>query len=294
MPQSWVSVGLVQFAMGDDRTANVERAVKGVREAAERGAEIVCLPELFASKYFCQVHDHTCFDWAEPLDGPTVKVVAQIAKERSITVLASIFERRTAGIYHNTLVTLGPAGDVLGVYRKTHIPDDPQFQEKFYFAPGDLGFVSVPTPKARVGMLVCWDQWYPEAARLTALQGAQILFYPTAIGWLPEEKAQYGAEQLSAWQTIQRSHAIANGLFVVAVNRSGVERSTAGEIEFWGHSFVTAPSGAVLGECDAGEHVLVTRCDLNQIEETRRVWPFFRDRRIDIYGGLVQRWGKEQ
>lgn len=290
MHQNWVSVGLVQHSMGLDRAANVERAVAGVREAAERGAQIVCLPELFASTYFCQVSDPMFFEWAEALDGPTVTAVAQVAKECKVTVLTSIFERRAAGVYHNTLLVLGPSGDTLGVYRKTHIPEDPQFHEKFYFTQGDLGFKVVQTPLASLGLLVCWDQWFPEAARLTAMQGAQILFYPTAIGWLPEEKSQYGVDQLSAWQTIQRSHAIANGVFVVAVNRAGTEKSAAGEIEFWGHSFVAAPSGAVLGECGAGEQTLVVRCDLQQIEETRRIWPFFRDRRIDLYSPLESRW----
>jgi N-carbamoylputrescine amidase len=294
MQHNWVSVGLVQHAMGLDRAGNVERSIAGIREASERGAQLVCLPELFASTYFCQVADPAFFDWAEPLDGPTVRAVSAVAKECNVSVLTGIFERRTAGLYHNTLLAIGPDGETQGVYRKTHIPDDPQFHEKFYFTQGDLGFKTVQTQGAEVGMLVCWDQWFPEAARLTAMAGAQILFYPTAIGWLPEEKAQYGAEQLSAWQTMQRSHAIANGVFVVAVNRTGTEVSSAGEIEFWGHSFVAGPSGSVLGECGVGEQTLVVRCDLAQIEETRRIWPFFRDRRVDLYGPLATRWTGSQ
>lgn len=285
-----VRVGLVQSATTDDKQANVARAVAGVKDAAARGAHVVCLQELFAGPYFCQLEDAALFDLAESLDGPTVTAVADAARSAGVVVLASVFERRAAGVYHNTLVVLGPDGGTLGVYRKMHIPDDPLYYEKFYFTPGDLGFLAVKTPVAKVGTLVCWDQWYPEAARLTAMAGAELLFYPTAIGWHPAEKAEYGAQQLAAWQTIQRSHAIANGVFVVAVNRVGHEGPKDGGLQFWGRSFVADPSGTVLAEAGEGEEVLVVDCDLARMEDVRRNWPFFRDRRIDAYGGLTRRY----
>lgn len=285
-----VRVGLVQSATTEDKQANVARAVAGVKDAAARGARVVCLQELFAGPYFCQREDAALFDLAESLDGPTVKAVADAAKSAGVVVLASVFERRAAGVYHNTLVVLGPDGGTLGVYRKMHIPDDPLYYEKFYFTPGDLGFLAVETPVAKVGTLVCWDQWYPEAARLTAMAGAELLFYPTAIGWHPAEKAEYGAQQLAAWQTIQRSHAIANGVFVIAVNRVGHEGPEDGGLQFWGRSFVADPSGTVLAEAGEGEEVLVVDCDLARMEDVRRNWPFFRDRRIDAYGGLTRRY----
>jgi N-carbamoylputrescine amidase len=283
-------VGLVQSAIGPDKKANVDKAIRGIREAASRGATLVCLQELFASPYFCQIEDAALFDLAEPIPGPTTEVVAAAARDSAVTVVASVFERRAAGIYHNSIVIYGPDGRELSRYRKMHIPDDPQYYEKFYFTPGDLGFVACPTPSAIVGPLICWDQWYPEAARLTALRGAELLCYPTAIGWLPRDKAEFGAAQLSAWQTIQRSHAIANGVFVVAVNRVGVERSGNDEIEFWGRSFVADPSGVVLAEAGSDEQVLVVECDLAKIEATRRGWPFLRDRRVDAFGDLTKRW----
>jgi N-carbamoylputrescine amidase len=292
MTSSPLKVGLVQHSCSERKADNVAKSLRGIAEAAQRGAHVVCLQELFASPYFCQVDDPRFFEWAEPLDGPTAQAVAAAAKQHGVTVLASIFERRAPGLHHNTLLTIGPTGETLNVYRKMHIPDDPQFREKFYFAPGDTGFQCVNTPHAKLGPLVCWDQWYPEAARLTALQGAEMLFYPTAIGWLPEEKAEFGADQVDAWHTIQRSHAIANGVFTVSVNRMGTERSAAGEIEFWGRSFVCAPSGRVLAEAGAGEEVLVVDCDLTHVATTREIWPFFRDRRIDAYAGLTARWGK--
>jgi N-carbamoylputrescine amidase len=285
-----IRVGLVQQACTDSRETNVERAVSGLRAAKEQGAELVCLPELFAGPYFCQVEDPAEFDRAESLDGPTLTRLGEAATELSLDVLVSVFERRSAGLYHNTLVHLGPDGQQRAVYRKMHIPNDPQFEEKFYFTPGDLGFVTSDAGGARVGLLVCWDQWYPEAARLSSLRGAQILFYPTAIGWMPEETADH-ADQLAAWQTMQRAHAIANGVFVVAVNRVGTETSRAGSIRFWGHSFVCSPSGRVLCQAEEEECVLVTDCDLGAIERQRRIWPFFRDRRIDAYQGLLERWG---
>ena len=283
-------IGLVQTSSSPKKAENVDKALQGIGEAAARGAEIVCLQELFASPYFCQEEDAAAFELAEPLDGPTVQAVAKAARERGVTVIASVFERRAPGVYHNSIVVLGPTGERLGVYRKMHIPDDPQFMEKYYFTPGDLGFQTVSTPRAAVGPLICWDQWYPEAARLTALRGAEVLVYPTAIGWLPEEKAEHGASQLDAWQTVQRGHAIANGVFVVAVNRVGTEGPPERCIEFWGHSFVCDPFGRVIAEAGAGEEVLIAECDLKGIEETRQIWPFLRDRRIDAYAGLDKRW----
>jgi N-carbamoylputrescine amidase len=288
-----VRVGVVQMPAGDSaREANVARAVSGIHEAAQRGAELVCLQELFATPYFCQVESAELFDLAEPVDGPTNTAIARAAKEAEVSVLSSFFERRAPGLYHNTALLFGPAGESLGMYRKMHIPDDPQYYEKFYFTPGDLGFVSLRTGKVNVGPLVCWDQWYPEAARLTTLAGAELLLYPTAIGWLPQDKPVYGKDQLNAWQTMQRSHAIANGVFVVAANRVGVEKSPAGEIEFWGHSFICDPYGKVIAEADEGASVLVADCDLGLIEQARRGWPFLRDRRIDAYGGLERRFGR--
>jgi N-carbamoylputrescine amidase len=287
-----VRVGVVQMPAGDDsRDVNLERAVAGVREAARQGAELVCLQELFATPYFCQREDASLFDLAEAVDGPTNTAVARAAKEAGVSVLSSFFERRAPGLYHNTAVLFGTRGESLGMYRKMHIPDDPQYYEKFYFTPGDLGFVSLQTGKLQVGPLVCWDQWYPEAARLTALAGAELLLYPTAIGWLPEDKPTYGPDQLNAWQTMQRSHAIANGVFVVVANRVGVEQSGDDAIEFWGHSFICDPYGKVIAEASTDAAVLVAECDLGLIEKARRGWPFLRDRRIDAYAGLERRFG---
>ena len=290
MPHT-VTLGLVQMAMRRDKASNVAKARDGIADAARRGAQIVCLPELFASPYFCQVQDPELFELAEPVPGPTSDAIAAAAREHHVAVVTPLFERRAAGIYHNSLVVYGPDGAALGMYRKMHIPDDPLFYEKYYFTPGDLGFVTVPTPFATLGPLICWDQWYPEAARVTALQGAQILCYPTAIAWHPKEKARFGADQLAAWQTIQRSHAIANGVFVAAVNRVGHEGPADGGLEFWGHSFVADPFGVVLAEAGEGEETLVVPLDLSRQEEVRRNWPFLRDRRIDAYGGITQRFG---
>lgn len=284
-----LTVGLVQAKVEKDKPKTVEKTAERVREAARRGAKLVCLQELFASEYFCQSEDHAQFELAEPIPGPTTEAMAKVAKEVGVSIVVPLFERRAAGVYHNSLVVVGPSGEILGHYRKMHIPDDPLFYEKFYFTPGDLGFVAVSTPGATVGPLICWDQWYPEAARLTALRGAELLVYPTAIGWHPSEKAEYGASQLSAWQTIQRAHAIANGVFVVAVNRVGHEGPKGGGIEFWGHSFVADPFGVVLAEAGEGEEVLVVECDLGRVEEVRRNWPFLRDRRIDAYAGIGSR-----
>jgi N-carbamoylputrescine amidase len=284
-----LSVGLVQTKVAESKAATIEKTAERVREAARRGATLVCLQELFASEYFCQSEDAAHFALAESIPGPTTQAMAKVAKEAGVSIVVPLFERRAAGVYHNSLVVVGPNGDILGQYRKMHIPDDPLFYEKFYFTPGDLGFVAVPTPGTMVGPLICWDQWYPEAARLTALRGAEILVYPTAIGWHPSEKAKYGASQLSAWQTIQRAHAIANGVFVVAVNRVGHEGPKDGGLDFWGHSFVADPFGVVLAEAGEDEDVLVVECDLGRVEEVRQNWPFLRDRRIDAYGGIGAR-----
>jgi N-carbamoylputrescine amidase len=290
MTQRHVKLGLVQSSVGPDKSANLAKTAKLVADVAARGAKLVCLQELFASEYFCQREDAALFDLAEPVPGPTTEAMAAVAKQHGVSIVTPVFERRAAGVYHNSLVVIGPKGDITGLYRKMHIPDDPLFYEKYYFTPGDLGFMSIPTPEAVVGPLICWDQWYPEAARLTALSGAEILVYPTAIGWHPKEKAQYGAAQLSAWQTIQRSHAIANGVFVVSVNRVGHEGPKDGGLDFWGHSFVADPFGVVLAEAGEGEETLVVDIDLARIEETRRNWPFLRDRRIDAFGGLSSRY----
>ena len=283
-------VGCVQMRCGTDPAANVERAVAGVREAAGRGAGIVCLPELFRTQYFCQREDAALFDLAEPIPGPTSDRMAALAKELGVAIIASLFERRAAGVYHNTAVVLDGDGRMAGRYRKMHIPDDPLYYEKFYFTPGDLGFNAFDTQVGKVGTLVCWDQWYPEGARLTALAGADVLFYPTAIGWHPSEKAEYGERQVGAWQTIQRSHAIANGVYVVVPNRVGHEGDAGGGIEFWGASFVCDPFGTIVAEAPRdAEAVLVVECDRTLQEDVRRNWPFLRDRRIDAYGGITQR-----
>ena len=283
-------VGLVQMRCTPDPAANVAAAVAHIREAAARGAGVVCLPELFRTEYFCQREDVALFDLSEPVPGPTTDALAAVARDTGVVVVGSIFERRAAGVYHNTAVVLDADGRLAGRYRKMHIPDDPLYYEKFYFTPGDLGFVAVPTRVGPVGTLVCWDQWYPEAARLTALAGADILFYPTAIGWHPREKAEVGARQLAAWQTIQRAHAIANGVYVAAVNRVGHEGPAGGGLEFWGGSFVADPFGAVIAEAGAAtEEVLVAECDRAHLEDVRRNWPFLRDRRVDAYGPITRR-----
>jgi len=286
-----VRLGLVQMACGPDPAANLAKAIAGVRQAADLGAQIVCLPELFRNQYFCQTEDHANFALAEPVPGPSTAALADVARERGVVIIASLFEKRTEGLYHNTAAVIDADGSYLGKYRKMHIPDDPRFYEKFYFTPGDLGFRAWDTRFGRIGVLVCWDQWYPEAARLTALHGAQILFYPTAIGWLPLEREEHGEHQQSAWETIQRSHAIANGVFVCAVNRVGHEGAPAPEgIHFWGGSFVVDPGGRVLVRAGAAEEVLTVDVDLTKVNESRTHWPFLRDRRIDAYSDLSQRY----
>ncbi len=280
-----LKVGLIQTHASDDPKENLARQLTLIDQAANKGAQVVCTQELFSSTYFCQEEDAAFFDLAEEIPGPTTEALAQKAKQHGIVIVGSIFERRAKGLYHNTAAVLDADGKYLGKYRKMHIPDDPRFYEKFYFAPGDLGFKVFDTKFGRIGTLVCWDQWYPEAARLTALQGADILFYPTAIGtWTGE--MEYKETQHQAWHTIQRSHAVANGCFVVAVNRVGKE----GELEFWGHSFVAKPMGIVAAEAGEKEEVMVVELDMAEIEKARRGWPFFRDRRIDAYQGLVQRY----
>jgi N-carbamoylputrescine amidase len=284
-------VALIQMRCSLDPDENLDRACAMLRQAASQGARVACLPELFRTQYFCQVEDASRFDLAEPIPGTTTEALASVARQTKMVIVGSIFERRAAGIYHNTALIFDTDGTLRGKYRKMHIPDDPLYYEKYYFTPGDLGFRAFDTSVARIGSLVCWDQWYPEAARLTALQGAEILFYPTAIGWHPSEKAEFGPAQSSAWETIQRSHAIANGVFVAAVNRVGHEGPPSGGLEFWGRSFLTDPFGRVLAAASEDkEEILIATCDLRLQEETRRNWPFLRDRRIDAYGPITQRF----
>jgi N-carbamoylputrescine amidase len=286
-------VGLVQMAMSADPDRNLEKAVAKVEEAAAGGAAVVCLPELYRSPYFCQKEDPRLFDLAEPVPGPSTETLGRVARDKQVVVIAPIFERRAPGLYHNSAAILDANGQLVGLYRKMHIPDDPAFYEKFYFTPGDLGFRAFDTRAGRIGALICWDQWYPEGARLTALQGAAVLFYPTAIGWHPHEKQQHGADQRSAWRTIQRSHAIANGVYVAAVNRVGQEGSPDGGpgLEFWGSSFLADPFGVVVAEATVdAEQIVRGEVDLGRIEEVRRNWPFLRDRRIDAYAGIDRRF----
>ena len=284
-------VALIQMRCSTDPDDNLRRACAMLREAAARGAQMACLPELFRTQYFCQAEDAALFDLAEPIPGPTTEALAAVARETGMVVVGSIFERRTAGVYHNTAVVLDADGALRGRYRKMHIPDDPLYYEKYYFTPGDLGFKTFDTAFGRVGTLVCWDQWYPEAARLTALKGAEILFYPTAIGWHPAEKAEFGAAQASAWETMQRTHAIANGVYVAAVNRVGHEGPADGGLEFWGGSFLADPFGRILARAGRDtEEILIADCDPKLQEETRRNWPFLRDRRIDAYAPITERF----
>jgi N-carbamoylputrescine amidase len=282
-----IVVAMVQMTGQASKARNVEKAVERIAQAAAAGAHVVCLQELFAGQYPCQSEDHRRFDEAEPIPGPTSDALAEAARRHGVVVIGSLFERRAPGLFHNTAVVFDADGALAGMYRKMHIPDDPLYYVKFYFTPGDLGFRSFQTRYARVGVCVCWDQWYPEAARLTALSGAQIIFYPTAIGWLPDEKQAYGASQHSAWETMMRSHAIANGVFVAAANRTGVE----GQLDFWGASFVADPNGNVLARASHDkEETLLVECQLDKIEFVRTHWPFLRDRRIDAYGDLTKRY----
>jgi N-carbamoylputrescine amidase len=290
MSPNSIILGLVQMRCGLDPEVNMARAIAAIRQAAEDGAQIVCLPELFRSQYFCQREDPSFFDLAEPIPGPSTERLGQVARETGMVLVTSLFERRAAGVYHNTAAVLDADGTLLGIYRKMHIPDDPLYYEKYYFTPGDLGFRAFATRVGRIGVLVCWDQWYPEAARLTALQGAQVLIYPTAIGWHPKEKAALGPDQHHAWELIQRSHALANGVYVAAVNRVGHEGSSDAGLEFWGSSFVSDPFGSLMQRAGAEtEENLLVSCDLRRLEEIRRHWPFLRDRRIDAYGEITRR-----
>ncbi|HEY4089003.1 MAG TPA: carbon-nitrogen hydrolase [Bryobacteraceae bacterium] len=285
------TVGLIQNSCALDPDANLDRTCEKIREAAKRGAQIICTEELFRSQYFCREEDARLFDLAETIPGPSTERLQPLAKELGVVIVASLFEKRAIGIYHNTAVVIDADGSLLGLYRKMHIPDDPLFFEKFYFTPGDLGFLAFDTKFGRIATLVCWDQWYPEAARLASLTGANILFYPTAIGWHPSEKAEFGEAQHDAWRTIQRSHAIANGIFVAAVNRVGFEGPPDRGLEFWGASFVSDPFGRILAEGSHDkEEILIVECDPAKMEETRRGWPFLRDRRIDAYGPILQRF----
>jgi len=281
-----ISVAAIQLPCSGDIPRNIEATVQQIEAAAKAGANLICLQELFSSLYFCQTEDHSQFGIAEAIPGPTTDRICQVAKENQVVIVAGVFERRTAGVFHNTAIVIETDGSILGTYRKMHIPDDPYFYEKFYFTPGDLGFQSFQTSVGNVGVCICWDQWFPEAARLTAMQGAEILVYPTAIGWQALEKEQFGAAQVDAWQTMMRSHAIANGVYVVAPNRVGVEQN----IEFWGASFVVDPYGCVIAKAGQEAETIQADCDLSLIETARTHWPFFRDRRIDAYTDLTNRW----
>lgn len=290
------TIGLIQMRMTADAAQNLSHACDMLAEAAKKGVQVACLPELFLTPYFCQSEDSRVFDLAEPIPGPTSQKLCEVAKKHNMAIVGSLFERRAPGLYHNTAAMIDADGQMLGIYRKMHIPDDPLYYEKYYFTPGDLGFKCFDMKPGRVGTLVCWDQWYPEGARLTALQGANVLFYPTAIGWHPAEKAQYGEAQASAWETIQRSHAIANGVYVAACNRIGHEPTPEGKgdgIEFFGNSFIADPFGRILAKASSDrEEILTATVDPRLQEETRRNWPFLRDRRIDAYGNIIQRFGQ--
>jgi N-carbamoylputrescine amidase len=293
--RSKVVIGLLQRRACKDPAENLAQTLAAAREAARAGAQIICSQELFKTQYFCQSEDVENFKLAEPIPGPTTEAFQKLARQRRAVIIVSLFERRAQGLYHNTAAVIDADGTIVGLYRKMHIPDDPLYYEKFYFAPGDLGFRAFQTRYCKVGVLICWDQWFPEAARLTAMEGAQILFYPTAIGWHPTEKAKSGTAQLEAWQTIQRAHAIANGIPVAAVNRVGLENPAGGDgIEFWGSSFIAGPFGNILAKAtDSEEETLIATIDLESIETIRAHWPFLRDRRVDAYHGLVRRWSDQ-
>jgi len=287
-----VTIGLLQHACSADPAANLRKTLALAEKAARRGAKIICTQELFRSQYFCQTEDHENFKLAERIPGPSTEAFQKFAKKRKVVVVASLFEKRASGLYHNSAAVIDADGSLLGVYRKMHIPDDPLYYEKFYFAPGDTGFRSWKTKHGHIAVLICWDQWYPEAARLAALQGAEILIYPTAIGWHPKEKKKFGAQQHDAWEVIQRSHAVANGCFVAVCNRIGLERPAGGAgIEFWGQSFVAGTSGEILAKASVSkEEILIVPVDLAEVDSTRTHWPFLRDRRIDAYGDLTKRF----
>lgn len=287
-----VTLGLLQHACSEKPADNLKKTLALAEKAAKQGAKIICTQELFRSQYFCQAEDHDYFKLAEPIPGPSTEAFQKLAKKYKVVIIASLFEKRASGLYHNTAAIIDADGKLLGVYRKMHIPDDPLFYEKFYFTPGDTGFRAWQTKYGKIGVLICWDQWYPEGARLTSLQGAEILFYPTAIGWHPKEKAEYGTNQHGAWETIQRSHAVANGCYVASVNRIGLEQPVGGDgIEFWGQSFIAGTSGQILAKASVDrEEILFADVDLGKVDVTRTHWPFLRDRRIDAYDGLVKRY----
>ncbi|MEE9450042.1 MAG: carbon-nitrogen hydrolase [Ignavibacteriaceae bacterium] len=291
--QTKFSIGLVQMALAKNQNENLGKAVSKIEEAAKSGADVICLPELFRSQYFCQVEDTKNFDLAETIPGPSTKIISKIAKDKNVVVIVPLFEKRSAGVYHNSVAVIDSTGEILGTYRKMHIPDDPGYYEKFYFAPGDLGYKSFKTSSGNIGTLICWDQWYPEAARLTSMLGASIIFYPTAIGWHPIEKGEEGGAHYESWLVIQRGHAIANGVYIAAVNRIGLEKvveDSAG-IEFWGQSFICDPQGVLLAQASTDkEEILLAEVDLERIEKVRRHWSFFRDRRIDSYDGITKRF----
>jgi N-carbamoylputrescine amidase len=287
------NIALVQLALGGTPEQNLQKSLAGVRAAAQQGGQVICLPELYRSTYFCQKEDPRYFELAEPLQSTSFTAFREAAKALGVVIIVPFFERRAAGVYHNSAAIIDADGRPAGLYRKMHIPDDPCFYEKFYFTPGDLGFKAFSTAFGPIGTLICWDQWYPEAARITALHGAQVLFYPTAIGWHPQEKATHGTRQLDAWMTVQRGHAIANGVYVAAVNRIGFEQPEKDQagLEFWGTSFIAGPQGEIIARAAADkEEILVAEVDLALIEEVRRNWPFLRDRRIDAYGDILKRF----
>ena len=284
-----VKIGIIQSKISDNIQKNINSAIKNIKKAASKKAKIICVPELFLSNYFCQTESHSNFKLAEKIPGKTTKIFCELAKDLQIVLMISLFEKKTHGFYHNTSIVINEKGKILSKYRKMHIPDDPGYYEKFYFTPGDLGFKSVKTKFGKIGPLICWDQWFPEAARLTALKGAQIIFYPTAIGWHPKEKREFGKTQLNSWITMQKSHAIANGTYVVAVNRVGVEKKGNKKIEFWGNSMIIDPSGEIIGELgNKKEEILIREIDYKKIDTTREHWPFLRDRRIDFYKGILK------
>ena len=284
-----VKIGIIQSKISDNIQTNINSAIKNIRKASLKKAKIICLPELFLSNYFCQTENHSNFKLAEKIPGKTTKIFCDLAKELKIVLMISLFEKKTHGFYHNTSVVISEKGKILSKYRKMHIPDDPGYHEKFYFTPGDLGFKSIKTRFGKIGPLICWDQWFPEAARLTALKGAQIIFYPTAIGWHPKEKKKFGKSQLDSWITMQKSHAIANGTYVVAINRVGTEKKGSKKIEFWGNSMIIDPSGQIIGKLSNNkEEILVCEINYKKIDTAREHWPFLRDRRIDFYKGILK------
>ena len=282
------TIGLIQIKVSENQKKNLENSIDKIKSAAKKKAKIICLPELFLSPYFCQTESHSKFKLAEKIPGPITSIYSNLAKELSVILMISLFEKKTSGFYHNTSIVINEKGKIISKYRKMHIPDDPGYYEKFYFTPGDLGFKKVRTKYGNIGSLICWDQWFPEAARLTALKGAEIIFYPTAIGWHPSEKKKYGKTQLDSWITIQRSHAIANGVFIAAINRVGIEKKGSRKIEFWGNSVVIDPNGNIISKLNSkSEGILICNVDFKKVENVRQHWPFLRDRRIDAYKGLM-------